>query len=50
VTIPPEQAYGARNEQLVQNVPKKMFQGVQNISPGMQFRAQSPNGQMQSCA
>lgn len=47
VTIPPEQAYGARSEQLVQSVPKKSFQGIQTITPGMQFRAQGPNGQMQ---
>ena len=47
VTIPPEQAYGARNEQLVQSVPRKAFQGVQNVTPGMQFRAQGPDGQMQ---
>jgi FKBP-type peptidyl-prolyl cis-trans isomerase SlyD len=47
VTIPPEQAYGLRNEQLVQTVPKKGFQGIQTITPGMQFRAQGPQGQMQ---
>ena len=39
VTIPPEQAYGVRNEQLVQSVPKKSFQGIATITPGMQFRA-----------
>lgn len=44
VTIPPEQAYGTRNEQLVQDVPRKMFQGVENIAAGMQFRAQGPQG------
>lgn len=44
VTIQPEQAYGTRNEQLVQEVPRKMFQGVDNIQPGMQFRAQGPQG------
>lgn len=47
VTIPPDQAYGARNEQLVQDVPKKAFQGVQDVRPGMQFRAQGPQGQTQ---
>jgi FKBP-type peptidyl-prolyl cis-trans isomerase SlyD len=45
VEIQPEQAYGQRNEQLVQEVPRKMFQGVDNIQPGMQFRAQGPQGQ-----
>src|SRR5678816_2566758 len=47
VAIPPEQAYGQRNDQLVQEVPRKAFQGVQNIQPGMQFRAQGPQGQTQ---
>ena len=47
VTIQPEQAYGQRNDQLIQEVPRKAFQGVQNIQPGMQFRAQGPQGQMQ---
>jgi FKBP-type peptidyl-prolyl cis-trans isomerase SlyD len=45
VTIAPEQAYGSRNEQLVQEVPRNAFQGVQDIRPGMQFRAQGANGQ-----
>src|SRR5205814_10023849 len=45
VTISPEQAYGTRNDQLIQEVPRKAFQGVQNIQPGMQFRAQGPQGQ-----
>lgn len=45
VTIAPEQAYGIRNEQLVQDVPRKMFQGVTSIEPGMQFQAQGPDGQ-----
>ena len=44
VTVPPEQAYGTRNEQLVQDVPRGMFQGVQEIKPGMQFKAQSNQG------
>jgi FKBP-type peptidyl-prolyl cis-trans isomerase SlyD len=45
VTIEPDQAYGQRNEELVQEVPRRMFQGVDNIQPGMQFRAQGPQGQ-----
>jgi FKBP-type peptidyl-prolyl cis-trans isomerase SlyD len=47
VTIPPEQAYGQRNDQLVQDVPRRMFQGVTDIREGMQFRAQGPQGQQQ---
>ncbi|HVT89844.1 MAG TPA: peptidylprolyl isomerase [Tepidisphaeraceae bacterium] len=44
VTIPPEKAYGHRNEELVQEIPRRMFQGVDNIQPGMQFQAQSQQG------
>lgn len=47
VTIPPDKAYGNRNDQLVQDVPRKMFQGVSDIKTGMQFRAQGPQGQQQ---
>ncbi len=44
VTIAPEQAYGNRNDQLVQQVPRKLLQGTQSVTPGMQFRAQGPQG------
>jgi FKBP-type peptidyl-prolyl cis-trans isomerase SlyD len=47
VTVAPDQAYGHRNDQLVQDVPRKMFQGVTDIREGMQFRAQGPQGQQQ---
>jgi len=39
VKVQPEDAYGQRNEQLVQSVPRKSFQGVEKIEPGMQFQA-----------
>jgi peptidylprolyl isomerase len=46
VTIPPEQAYGERHEQLVQQVPKSAL--PQEIDPavGMQLQSQSPEGQV----
>jgi FKBP-type peptidyl-prolyl cis-trans isomerase SlyD len=44
VTIPPEDAYGVRNDDLVQAVPRGAFEGVDEILPGMQFHAQSPDG------
>ena len=44
VTIAPEDAYGKRDESLLQSVPKSAFQGVPDIKPGMQFRSQSPQG------
>lgn len=44
VTIPPEDGYGERDNEMVQSVPKSAFQGVDQIQPGMQFQAQSPEG------
>ncbi|HHJ38783.1 MAG: peptidylprolyl isomerase [Methylothermaceae bacteria B42] len=44
VSIAPEEAYGARNESLIQSVPKAAFEGVDKIEPGMQFQAQTPSG------
>lgn len=44
VTIAPEDAYGLRDDDLVQSVPRDAFQGVDEIHPGMQFQAQSPEG------
>ena len=44
VSVPPEEAYGLRDDELVQSVPKSAFQGVSEILPGMQFRAESSEG------
>lgn len=38
-TIPPEQAYGERNEEFVQTIKKDVFQGVESVEPGMTFVA-----------
>jgi len=46
VDVKPEEAYGVRNEQLVQVVPRTAFQGVDKIEPGMQFQARSERGPM----
>lgn len=43
-SIPPEEAYGPYNEELIQTVPREMFQGIDQIEPGMQFQAQTPQG------
>lgn len=42
--IPPEEAYGVYNASLIEAVPRQMFQGVDNIEPGMQFQAQTAQG------
>ncbi len=44
VTVPPEEAYGVRDDSLIQSVPRTAFQGVPDIKEGMQFRSQSPQG------
>ena len=44
VQIPPHQAYGPRDERMVQPVPRAAFQGVPDIQPGMQFQANTNAG------
>jgi FKBP-type peptidyl-prolyl cis-trans isomerase SlyD len=44
VTIAPEEAYGVRDDKLVQVVNKSAFQGVPQLNVGMQFRSQTPQG------
>ncbi|MBD9368508.1 peptidylprolyl isomerase [Xanthomonas sp. XNM01] len=44
VDVAPEQAYGARNIGLVQEVPRTVFQGIDTIERGMQFRAEGGQG------
>lgn len=44
VSVPPEQGYGMRDDELIQVVPKSAFPGVTDIQPGMQFRAESSDG------
>jgi len=44
VTVAPADGYGERDDSMVQAVPRSAFQGVDDITPGMQFQAQSPEG------
>jgi len=44
VSIKPEEAYGVREEALVQVVPRSAFGGAQDLEVGMQFQAQTPQG------
>ena len=44
--IPPEDAYGVRNEGLVESVPRDQFPPDQDIQVGMQFAAQTPDGEL----
>jgi FKBP-type peptidyl-prolyl cis-trans isomerase SlyD len=44
VSVAPAEAYGEKNDELVQPVPLSAFEGVESIEPGMQFQAETPNG------
>lgn len=44
VTIAPEDAYGSRMDDRIQIVPRSMFQGIDQIEPGMQFHAEGNTG------
>jgi FKBP-type peptidyl-prolyl cis-trans isomerase SlyD len=44
VTVTPERAYGLRDERLVQIVPRARFGEVASLQPGMQVRANGPQG------
>lgn len=44
VTVQPEDGYGPVHEELVQTLGREVFQGVDEIEPGMQFEAKDPSG------
>ena len=46
VSLEPKDAYGERDPERIQVVPRDMFETDEEIVPGMQFNAQSPEGQM----
>jgi FKBP-type peptidyl-prolyl cis-trans isomerase SlyD len=46
VRVEPAQGYGERDDRLVQHVPRRAFQGIAEIQPGMSFHAESSNGPM----
>ena len=44
VVIPPEEAYGKRNDDLMQAIPRSAFGDIEDIQPGMQFQMETANG------
>lgn len=44
VTVQPEQAYGQRDEKLIDDVPRMRFPADAQINAGMQFQANTPDG------
>jgi len=46
VDVAPEEGYGPRHPQLVQQVPKSAFQNAAEPQPGMRFQTNGPKGPM----
>jgi len=46
LVVEPEDGYGPRMDELIQEVPRDSFQGVDELQVGMQFEAETPNGPM----
>jgi FKBP-type peptidyl-prolyl cis-trans isomerase SlyD len=47
VEVQPEKAYGQHDPELIKSVPKRAFQGVGQVQPGMRFTAQTEHGPRQ---
>lgn len=48
VRVEPAEGYGEYDVQMLQQVPREMFQGIDTIEPGMTFQAQDPSGYVQT--
>lgn len=46
VTLTPDEAYGAFDESLVQEVSKEMFNDVETLEEGLVFQAETPEGEV----
>jgi FKBP-type peptidyl-prolyl cis-trans isomerase SlyD len=46
VAVQPEEGYGPYREELVQDVPRDAFAGIDKVEPGMAFQAESNAGPM----
>ncbi|WP_041522939.1 FKBP-type peptidyl-prolyl cis-trans isomerase [Gilvimarinus agarilyticus] len=44
VAVPAAEAYGERNDAMMQELPSNMFTGVDKVEEGMEFHAQTENG------
>ncbi|MBX7056535.1 MAG: peptidylprolyl isomerase [Leptospirales bacterium] len=44
VTVPPAEGFGERDESLMRNVPRKAFDGVDDLQVGMQFQTDGGEG------
>lgn len=46
VTLAPEEAYGASNEEMIQNVPRKLMPEGVELKPGMVLQGQADDGRV----
>ncbi len=46
ISVEPEEGYGPYRDELVQDVPREAFEGIDKVEPGMSFRAESNAGPM----
>ena len=44
LTLEPDLAYGERDEELVQPVPREQFEGIEDLQIGMRFEAETEEG------
>jgi FKBP-type peptidyl-prolyl cis-trans isomerase SlyD len=44
VQVAPAEGYGEHHPELMQELPREAFQGVEDIQPGMQFQGHGPQG------
>ena len=44
--VTPEEGYGVHRAELMQEVPREAFQGVDDIQPGMQFQGRGAQGEI----
>ena len=44
MVVEPKDGYGERNPELVQQMPRRQFKGINNLRVGQQLHAQGPNG------
>ena len=44
--VVPEEGYGVHHPELMQEVPRSAFQGVEDIQPGMQFQGRGQQGEI----
>ena len=47
VRVIPSEGYGETDLELIQQIPREMFQGTDSIAPGMTFQAQNHDGYVQ---